>query len=200
MLEIYNIMLKSSCADRFLWQIHFNFPFPALIYLVCALRHQPTGDGADKGWKLLAETGDNYDMGSLRKQRDNFLRYAMFNLIIKAWEAREAALGLYHSTSPVPGIISKARHQLAIRNGQLPTADSGSFLSTSADNELQGPTGQRYQTLDPCMAQAPQTYRSDPSEAPQGDSPDDWMFWNGVIQGNGGFPFDTMMFGGFYQT
>lgn len=115
MVEVHHKMLGAKNLKQFLWQIHTNFPFPAYVYLLCALRNTPDGPHADRAWKLLSESFERRVDSELEKgvkESTNTLKLAMANLTIKAWEAREAQ-GNFNPAIPTPRFICHYRNMIA---------------------------------------------------------------------------------------
>ncbi|KAG9789899.1 Transcriptional regulator AacuB [Exophiala dermatitidis] len=89
MLECDTKLASSPLTQRFLWLIHFHFPFPAYIHVLQDLKKRPAEDHAEKAWEIMS---DNYETRSThapkRNDRPFFIIFA--RLVLQAWEAREA--------------------------------------------------------------------------------------------------------------
>jgi hypothetical protein len=183
-IEMFNIVMSNLQARRYIWHIHTNFPFPAHLYLTCALRHRTTGELADRAWAALAEsdehrTKDEHASTLHRlKMRDSSLHYALANLAVKAWEAREAA---FPQPIPTPPYISGLRHLIANRKGRSPVSNSDN--STPQSRQMEGsfpePPGDWF---DPNPFGGDQAFNQ--PFVPMDASSNDWTFWGGVMQGN----------------
>lgn len=93
MVEVHNAMLGTPTLKRFMWHICTNFPFPAHVYLLYALRQRTTGPLVERAWNAF---GDHYknrraagSLSHMAKHRDSALQIAIANMTIKAWDARE---------------------------------------------------------------------------------------------------------------
>lgn len=93
MIEAHNAMLEAPTLKRFMWHICTNFPFPAHVYLLCALKQRTTGPLVERAWNAF---GDHYRnrriaglLSHMAKHRDSALQMAIASMTIKAWDARE---------------------------------------------------------------------------------------------------------------
>jgi len=200
MLENHHKMMCAKNLGRFMWHIYTNFPFPAHVYLLCALRHRTTGELADKAWQQMSDSFDrryNSDMKSKQKHGSQ-LHMALANLTLKAWDAREAALRMFQPCPPTPKFILGMREELASRKSPASTAQSdtpqpplGDAFGTQLEDAYQ------WLNQQPLSGQG---FDQSGIPVPMPDSSSmDWSFWNG-FQVPMPAGFDNGMNPGFYQT
>jgi hypothetical protein len=198
MLENHHTMMGAKSISRFLWYVHTNFPFPAHVYLICALRYRATGELADRAWKQLEENFERRSKSDLAKRiwqprsASSTLRMATANLTVKSWEAREAALRIFQPNTPTPPFIVQLRELLASRKSPNCAAQldaSPPEVGDMCGNQFED----AYQWLN--QQQPFETPAFDQSTIPMPDSSTmDWSFWN---------DFDNTMphpVQGFYQN
>ncbi|RDL29801.1 Uncharacterized protein BP5553_10666 [Venustampulla echinocandica] len=136
LLEIHNKMMGCNTLTQFFWFISTNYPFPAHLYLLCALRSRASDDLTERAWRVLAESYDNRLYYNRQYEPTNpvsLMHPTLAHLTINAWEIREVGLGLYPVANAPPSFISEMRSLLADRISQAPHSQSRIFLSHSAD-------------------------------------------------------------------
>lgn len=197
MIEHHNALNSAPSVQRFLWLLRNYFPFPAVLYLTCALRYRPTGELAEKAWQLLGESDINREFKGSKdlKIKTSAIYYGISSLTIKAWEAREAALAHAQPPLVIPAFITDTRARLAKRKGQSPATQSSSSSTTMPMNDLsQKQFGGDFGLFDPNLGQDGQFNMFPTVSGFSDNSTDDWAFWNGIMQGNPGMPnMDPMM-------
>jgi len=176
--------MGAKSLSRFFWHIYTNFPFPAHVYLICALRYRTTGELADRAWKQLEASFDRRSKSEMVKRRGNqasSLHMAMANLTVKSWEARESAHRELQPKTPTPRFIQQFREKLASRKSSNCTPQSDASppeIGTQVGNQFED----AYQWLN--HQQPPfETQSFDQSNILMPDSSTmDWSFWNGIGQ------------------
>lgn len=109
---------------------------PAYIYVAYALRQRSTGELVHHGWKVIAESaGYLENLPFNTKNGRSVLYYALANLTIKAWEAREAAL---QQALPAPRYIAQLRQTLLNKTSQIATHAHPSQSMDGPMDELVG--------------------------------------------------------------
>ncbi|TAQ90796.1 hypothetical protein B7494_g869 [Chlorociboria aeruginascens] len=127
MIEYYNELMRNSSLKPFTWFLATNIHFPAHIYVLYALRQQPTGKFAEEAWLQVAEYMDYGGIRFRLLEKKSAMHLAFANLTIKAWEARENAI-----QQPVvpPLFISELRQKLAGSRLKPSNISSSSFRGT----------------------------------------------------------------------
>jgi hypothetical protein len=137
MLESHNDMIAAPSLKRFLWHICTNFPFPAHVYLLCALRQRPTGPLAERAWAAFGESFVHrkvaVELGALAKNKESALQLALASLTLRAWDARERAV----PGVKVPHFIPHLRCRLA---GNTCAQMNKEFCTVGTDIGLQTPS------------------------------------------------------------
>ncbi|TVY62246.1 Aurofusarin cluster transcription factor aurR2 [Lachnellula suecica] len=178
MLEYHHTMMGAKPLSRYLWHIYTNFPFPAHVYILCALRYKPMGELSDRAWRLLEESFERRSKGDFNKKnkhKGSALHMAMSNLTLKAWEARERVC--YAKT---PEYILTLKQDLAAARKTPSSADASP--PEGFGNQLED----AYQWFDQ------QPYDQSGIVMPESM---DWSLWNGVPMA-----FDNTMDQGFYKS
>lgn len=112
MLECDTKLMGSPLIKGYRWIVYLHFPFPAYVFLVEDLTRRPFGDHAAKAWQAMSENCsarfmdiENKD-NPMERTRHNPFFHIFAGLILKAWNAREAA-----STMPEepPLIVTQVR-------------------------------------------------------------------------------------------
>jgi hypothetical protein len=191
MLEDYHQIITTPSVQRFVWMIRNYFPLPALLHIACGLRYRTTGELADKAWDVLCNNELYREPKSgphKMRKRKSAIHYGILHLSIKAWEAREAALA--HTQPPLvtPAFITQSRERLAKRKSGSPASESSSFIPAAPNGPPQKELGSEYGTFNQDLGQLTQGFLQPTMSGYPENSPDDWAFWNGVIQGTAGMP------------
>ncbi|KUJ11564.1 uncharacterized protein LY89DRAFT_654212 [Mollisia scopiformis] len=90
MIELDTLVRTCPLTKGFIWFADYHFPFPAYVALVQELRRSTIGPLVDRAWEAIRINFDERKLATL-SIRSVLFRH-MFGLLIKAWEAREAAL------------------------------------------------------------------------------------------------------------
>ncbi|KAK5956578.1 hypothetical protein OHC33_002064 [Knufia fluminis] len=87
LLEIDNLLHASKHMNRFRWHTDSYFQWQGFIYVLTELRRQPLHEQVDHGWRLVGEVYENHPsfVTDIKKP----INYAVGNLCLKAWKARE---------------------------------------------------------------------------------------------------------------
>ncbi|KAH8812480.1 fungal-specific transcription factor domain-containing protein [Xylogone sp. PMI_703] len=183
MIEIQNLMIQNSSVHRYAWHICGNYPFLAHIYLLYALRRHTNDAFAQRAWQQLSECAetrityvDKYFTG---KKTDSFMKYAIANLTVKAWEARESAFQNAPHPLNVPNFVVECQ-QLCIREKikrETPT--------TSSTNETVNGQAAEFPSF---IAGSSSTGQEFSQQIFSGIFPNDlgadgWEFWNDIVGG-----------------
>ena len=183
--------------ERFFWFINTNYPFPAHLYLLCALRSRASDYLTERAWHVLAESYDNRLYYSRRYEPMKpvtLMHPTLAHLTIKAWEIRDMGLDLYPLTSAPPSFISEMRSLLAdrisqdlISQKQIPPGRSANeypYANLSSD-------GTEPQAFDQSLM----------TSLPSWDwSSTSWDLWNDIVAAPKAMPdLDAAFSSGFYQ-
>jgi hypothetical protein len=129
MMEAHNSMLGSPSLKRFLWHVCTNFPFPAHVYLLCALRQTTTGPLANRAWVAFGEHYNNLRiagrLNTMAKHRESAIHLAIANLTIKAWDVRERD----NPGIEVPKFVMHMRCRLGGGSALCPKGSKSCFVS-----------------------------------------------------------------------
>lgn len=188
LLESHNTVLSAPSTKRFQWHLNNHFPLPAVVYLVCALRYRTTDELAESAWQLLDTS--HFLRGTKgtkeMKEKNSAIYFAISNLTIKAWEARELVMAQKQLPLVTPEFIVEmlARRTIISDNKRANSAPD----SKPAPAPTQQFSGE-YQFYDPSSVHMDQSYLQPPIPGYlNGDISDDWAFWDNVMQGTGGLP------------
>ncbi|KAL2842551.1 hypothetical protein BJY01DRAFT_200660 [Aspergillus pseudoustus] len=111
MLETDTKILRSPNAQRYLWLMHFHFPFPAYLHLLQDLRKRPLSNHAQRCWNLMSE---NFEARAkcLRLVSPNLLFKTITATVFHAWEVTESALRQSGHSHETPKIVYIMRNWL----------------------------------------------------------------------------------------
>lgn len=137
-IEAYIACWADSAIEKFLWFLATTVPFLAYVHLLFHLRLRPSGELADRAWAVVTTATDvdgrprwTWGLNPSRDEpEDSAMQLALANLVVKAWEAREAALGgEYKYSTPTPALVIKMQDQLSRRgkmkeNAKIPSQRS----------------------------------------------------------------------------
>ena len=109
MLECDTKLMTSPLTKGFMWLVHSYFPFTAYIQIVQHLKWRPVSDQAEQAWEVMS---DNYQarFGFLRGE-DSFFQI-FTNIVLQAWQAREATFKQSGELLVTPRIVLSIRHRL----------------------------------------------------------------------------------------
>lgn len=113
----YNEIYQNHGTKRFRWHLNVNAPIEAYMYLLSDLRVRPIGKLADEAWRQIQIYLD-YRQHQTKDfiKRKSALYFALSNLLVKAWEAREAAM--LDVSLEVPQFITLRRRELKGKKGK----------------------------------------------------------------------------------
>lgn len=126
MLECDTNIMISPLTKGFLWLANSYFPFTAYVQIVQELKWRPTCDQADRAWEVMS---DNYRVrfGVDKHGEDSPFFKIFTDIVLQAWEVREAQVKESAQPLVIPGIVSSIKHTLS-------QADAGQPLgSTNVD-------------------------------------------------------------------
>lgn len=137
LLECDTKLVGSSLIKGFIWLVDFYFPFPAYIQIVQALKRQPIGEQATRAWAIMA---DNYDVRfrtQFGEASDHSPLFHIFaNVVLQAWQARDAAFKQLGESLTAPRFVSSIIHELG-RTGQNDSAEQrDDFVGMNVDEFL----------------------------------------------------------------
>lgn len=161
--------------------MYTNFPFPAYLYLVCTLRQRTTGELVERAWQAITDHVTHRDFHGTLKFKESAMHYALGNLIVKAWEAHEAALP---NPIPTPRFISKFRQNLLTRKAQNAKRNND-IPSMEKQVDMNAFPADQFGWFDPNAGMVNENYGGEPVFPSTDFSAPDWSIWNGVIQGIG---------------
>jgi hypothetical protein len=134
LLECDTKLVGSSLIKGFIWLVNFYFPFPAYMQIVQALKRQPIGEQATRAWAVMA---DNYDVRFRTPYGEGSDHSPLFhifaNMVLQAWQARDAAFKQVGESLTPPRFVSSIIHELG-RTGQSDSAEQrDDFVSMNVD-------------------------------------------------------------------
>ncbi|KAK9319080.1 C6 zinc finger domain protein [Lipomyces orientalis] len=111
MLECDTKLMTSPLTKGYLWLLHFYFPFTAYIHILQGLRKRPpTEDHAEKAWEVMS---DNYEARVMNANQGGKLIFRVFSqIVLQAWEAREALFRQQDKPLEPPRIVSDIRNKV----------------------------------------------------------------------------------------
>ena len=201
MLQNHNAGMRNPAIQRFRWYIYTDVPFPAHVYLLCALRYRTNDEFAEKAWEQLAESAEthlvNDEFKTYNKKKLAAIHIALAKMTLKAWDAREAAFQNSSLALSVPRFVSVYRKRLAeVRLGKEPATNDSSPFSYDDQpiGDLMPPQlpmldpsttvmGQTFDQLMP-LGTRPWSIESQLHLHPQADLVRTrWDFWHDIMQG-----------------
>jgi hypothetical protein len=126
MLSCDTTILTHPSTTKHTWFLFFHFPFPAYIHILQYLKREPLAAQAKLCWKTMSDSCA-VRFADPEQEEHPFHKTPMFavftRIIVKAWEARAAALrNQGESEQEVPFIVTEFQKKLL-----------GSEISSSAD-------------------------------------------------------------------
>lgn len=188
MLEVHNDAMKNPSVHRYNWYIYTNFPFPAHLYLLCALRYRTRGELSERAWQLLSESAEarakHNENHLLANKKDKFMNNAVANMAVKAWEAREIALQNLPRTRQMPHFVSEYQKQLAENNCKGSSMTNEPVSNTQTDLSV-GNFEAQFPILSPNSVTVGRDFDQSmlPGMLPTDIPPPNWDFWNDILQG-----------------
>jgi hypothetical protein len=109
-IEYDTKIMRSSLTKGFTWLMVLYFPFIAYMHLLRYLKQQPASSQAEHIWELLS---DNYDahFGPAESDDSMFIKIVA-NLLLRAWEVREAEYNQLGGSLTPPRIVVSVRRRL----------------------------------------------------------------------------------------
>lgn len=120
MLECDTKTMTSPITQGFLWMAHIYFPFPAYNQILQTLKRKPVTEQAEYAWEVMSENfvariqflwGDSEKIGNHLGKNPFFRMFT--ELILKAWEAREAAFQQFGDFAVTPTVVLLVRQKVA---------------------------------------------------------------------------------------
>ena len=185
MLENHNAVMKNPSLGRYIWHIYTNFPFPAHVYLLCALRYRTNDEFADRAWQQLSESAETrmkHDDGHFfAKKKDSFIHYALGNMVVKAWEARQNASP---EALPLPRFVIQYRKQLAEKKAKSQPSTTDACLMGQTDQALVSQFASQFPMMGPNSMGMEQGFNQSmlPGMFPTDLPPTGWEFLDNMIQ------------------
>ena len=142
MIDCDTKLLLNPSTSRYLWLVHFHFPFPAYIHILQDLRRRPLSQHSEKCW---ASMSDNFEARAhlLRRMSPRLLLGAMTAVLFQAWESTEAALRQSGQEAPTPKIITIGRELVAQNQAnqaaEKPSGSGSAAWPTSMNQPLPDP-------------------------------------------------------------
>ncbi|RAK97960.1 transcription factor domain protein [Aspergillus ibericus CBS 121593] len=136
MIECDTKLMTSPLTKRYIWHVHLFFPFPAYLHIIQAIKKRPTGDRADKMWKVMSE---NYEARMVDAETPTPFLTLFARIVFQAWEVYEAARRQLGQTVSPPGIVLRIQAKLADATPATEVSNAGQPRDDALDN-LQVPT------------------------------------------------------------
>lgn len=105
-LEYDNMIQTHEALHGFKWYTHMHFPLPAFVFLIQDLRYITTGELCDRAWGIVFA---NYTNRKIMDNSRSPVHTAMGGMMIRAWEAHEAAEAQLGRSLPQPPLVAKLR-------------------------------------------------------------------------------------------
>lgn len=124
-IESYDQCVADQSLMRFAWFLAVNIPFLAYVHLLYNLQQRTQGDLVARAWQVVTHNDDLFGrpeslkgFGSrLFEADDGTLQATFAGLVVRAWEAREAALASENPV-PVPPMVHNMRRILSTITGR----------------------------------------------------------------------------------
>ncbi|KAI5460493.1 C6 transcription factor [Mariannaea sp. PMI_226] len=110
MLECNTKLMTSSLTKGFIWMVHSYFPFIAYLQITQHLKWRPMSAQATNAWKVVNE--NYFALLEVMSGTNSFFKL-LTNMILQAWEAREAARGQSREDLDTPQLVLSIRRDLA---------------------------------------------------------------------------------------
>lgn len=180
MLDYHHTIQTNSLFDRFLWFTNMNAPMLGYIYVLNELRVRTTGELADEGWRQvvmsISTRRQKFRWENMPAIQETALNMALNNMVVKAWDARQAARPIL----PVPKFVTDMRRELSKKKSKVVEASEQGDATASVANP------------DP-FNEVPEFYQSGLIPIHSHASPTSWMpvdemmdleFWNEMMNGS----------------
>jgi hypothetical protein len=113
MLNYHYTQQTNPIFDRFLWFTNMNAPMMGYIYVLNELCARTTGELADEGWRQvvlsISTRRQKFHWENVPVIRETALNLALNNMVVKAWDSRQAA----RPSLPVPEFVIEMHQELA---------------------------------------------------------------------------------------
>ncbi|TVY15781.1 Aurofusarin cluster transcription factor aurR2 [Lachnellula arida] len=131
MLECDTKFATSALVKGFLWQVNVHFPFPAFIHILQDLKRRPFSAYSEQAWESMSDNTEARALFMATAFKNPFLEI-FANMVLEAWEAREAAVDQLREPMVPPRIVSFSRARAAqkapivqVAKTQQPSFESG---------------------------------------------------------------------------
>ena len=189
-MELTSWCYTNEALQRFNWHTKIHFPWYAFLFLLADLRIRTEGDECERGWyqvDMVYRNHPEYLNGKVRRP----LYYALGNLCLKAWNARE-----YTMASKGQPITKTPEYIFAIRETQARRRHPQDAIAEKAGIDLNvGLVGSgipailprqtpvHTSTVNPQLSDLPS--EADPTLADtfmEDLGPVDWAQWDSLLQ------------------
>jgi len=140
MLECDTKLATSPLAKGFLWQVNVHFPFPAFVHILQDLKRRPFSAYAEQAWEVMSDNSEARLMFMATAFKNPFLEI-FANIVLEAWEAREAAVDQLREPLVPPSIVTFSRARIAqkgpvvqVAETQQPNFETGMGMDMNINN------------------------------------------------------------------
>lgn len=144
-IEYDNVVQSQQPLHGFKWYMLMHFPFPAFAFLVQELRYITTGDMCERAWATIIE---NHEKRKMMNNLKSPLHTAIGGMMVRAWDAREAAEAQLGRALPQPNLVTflreivkknkAANREAATAHGGGPGSSSKGSVSTTTGTASSG--------------------------------------------------------------
>ncbi|KAE8383205.1 fungal-specific transcription factor domain-containing protein [Aspergillus bertholletiae] len=131
MLEYDNVIHTTPSLHSFLWYIQLLVPLPGYVFLIGELRQRTTGEQCERAWKAIC---DNYTHRGLISKLRSPIHAAFGRLLLKAWDAHEAAELQLRGNVQAPQLVTLLREHIAQKASSTFHANPDSAGSGGGDS------------------------------------------------------------------
>lgn len=144
MLDCYNKILTNPSTRRHVWFLYFHYPFPAFVHILQYLKREPLADHAEACWETMSSSA-KIRFAEREHTAIPFYKTPLFKIftriVVKAWEARVAALQRQSKPDEeVPYIVEEFKRRA-----------QGSVSSPSEDTSSNADGSSKFETDDSVM-------------------------------------------------
>ncbi|KAK6005020.1 hypothetical protein QM012_007799 [Aureobasidium pullulans] len=138
MLDCHNKILHNPSTQRHTWFLYFHYPFPAYIHILQYLKREPLAEHAKMSWEIMS-TSAKFRFAEREHTAIPFYKTPLFKvftrIVVKAWEARVAALQKQGKPDEeVPYIVEEFKRRVQ-GSESSPSEDLSSNADTSSRSE-----------------------------------------------------------------